>query len=196
VFDKIQVSWTAPHNGHTPITSFLVEIRQQDGLTFSTTSLCDGADATTMSNKYCQVDIGTLRSDPFLLDWGEVVGARVSAINIKGESLKSDVGEGGTIADIPPAPINLASTAVTSASVIGLSWEAAPTFSGLPVLDYGISYDKGLGDGSIYILEERITQTTFTYTSVVQGITYTFYVQARSEFSYSEYSTSVSILAA
>lgn len=77
------------------------------------------------------------------------------------------MGEGGTIAAIPATPINLVSTDATSASIIGLEWDIPNIDTGLPVLDYGVSYDKGLGDGSIYMLEERIVGKSYTYTQVV-----------------------------
>jgi hypothetical protein len=50
---------------------------------------------------------------------------------------------GGIIADAPDIPVSFTSTAATSASLISLSWSQGPTYYGLPVVDYGISYDEG-----------------------------------------------------
>lgn len=108
----------------------------------------------------------------------------------------SIVGSGGVIAGPPDIPINFQSTAATSASLIVLTWTQGPTYYGSPVIDYGISYDLGLGDGSKNLIEAGITDTTYSLTNVVKGTTYTFHVQARSDYSYSEYSTSLSVLAA
>lgn len=102
------------------------------------------------------------------------VYVRFSASNIKGTSVTSPVGSGGIIADSPDVPISFASTAATSASLIALSWSAGPTWYGLDVQDYAISYDKGLGDGSTYLLESGIIETTYTFAPVVQGTSYVF----------------------
>ena len=103
---------------------------------------------------------------------------------------------GGIIADAPDIPVSFTSTAATSASLISLSWSQGPTYYGLPVVDYGISYDEGQGDSTVTLLAAGITDTTYSYSQVTQGTTYVFYIQARSEFSYSEYSTPISVLAA
>jgi hypothetical protein len=43
---------------------------------------------------------------------------------------------------LPDAPLNLADdTAVTSASVIGLTWTEGVTDGGTSIIDYAISYD-------------------------------------------------------
>jgi hypothetical protein len=130
------------------------------------------------------------------LVWGDTVYAKVSATNVKGTSLVSLVGSGGNVADSPDIPISFASTASTSATLIGLSWSPGPTWYGLDVQDYAVSYDKGLGDGSVHLLEDGIIETAYTFTPVVQGNTYVFYIQSRSDYGFSSYSDPISIVAA
>lgn len=60
---------------------------------------------------------------PYHLTWGSSVFAKVMAINIKGNSLDSDEGNGAVILTVPDAPIELLDLKmITSSSQIGLSW--------------------------------------------------------------------------
>ncbi len=101
-----------------------------------------------------------LIASPYTLPWGSAVYAKVSATNIKGTSPSSNVSSGGIIQNIPDTPTNFANFAgSTSATTIGLIWLPGQTYYGAPVLDYQISYDQGLGDGSIVVLEINILTT-------------------------------------
>lgn len=146
----IVVSWLEPSNGYSEITSYTIKLRQSDEITYTEAAECDGTEALIVSQRQCSIPITTLRAAPYSLEWGTIVYAQVSATNIKGASTASNAGSGagGVIADAPDIPISFQSTALTSASVIGLSWSPGPTFYGLPVLDYALSYDNGLGDNS------------------------------------------------
>ena len=107
------------------------------------------------------------------------------------------MGSGGTIAQSPDIPINFAQNPVqTSATSIGLQWNAGLTYYGYPIIDYAVSWDEGKGDGSIVLLEMGLTETQTTRSNVVKGTTYTFYVQARSEYGFSAYSDAIAVLAA
>jgi len=48
-----------------------------------------------------------LRTDPYNLPWGSEIYAKVTAINIYGESLSSSEGNGAVILTYPDPPINL-----------------------------------------------------------------------------------------
>ncbi len=53
--------------------------------------------------------------------WGTSIYVKVSAINIKGESVVSLAGNGATIVRVPDAPVMLANVpTITSATTIGL----------------------------------------------------------------------------
>lgn len=72
--------------------------------------------------------------------------AKVYAINFYGESIGSDAGNGGTILYAPSAPVGLAmDSAVTTASVIGLTWNNGISTGGSPIIDYRIAYDQSFG---------------------------------------------------
>lgn len=54
-----------------------------------------------------------------------------------GESEPSDEGNGAVILEIPDKPINLADeVSITTAYVIGITWEDGNSYGGTPIIDY------------------------------------------------------------
>jgi hypothetical protein len=87
-----------------------------------------------------------LTSSPYLLTLGDSVFAKVVAINFYGESISSDAGNGGTILSVPSSPVGLANNvAVTTATVVGLTWNNGISTGGSPIIDYRVSYDQSTG---------------------------------------------------
>ena len=69
--NTILISWNEPVNyGSTPITSYTVQIRHTDEISFSTTSECNAALPEVRDAHSCTVLISTLVSEPFSLAWG------------------------------------------------------------------------------------------------------------------------------
>jgi hypothetical protein len=65
------------------------------------------------------------------------------AINYYGESAESDSGNGAVILLVPDAPINLFdNVSVTTAFIIGFTWEDGIKTGGMPVEDYRILWDQ------------------------------------------------------
>lgn len=90
----------------------------------------------------CTVPLSALTASPYDLLLGDSVYAKIVAINFYGESVDSDAGNGATILLVPSAPVNIQDdTGVTSATVIGLTWDNGVSTGGSPILDYRISYD-------------------------------------------------------
>jgi len=83
-----------------------------------------------------------LRSDPFNIEWGSSIHAKVRATNIVGSSDYSAVGNGAIILTVPDAPVNLANVVtITSATQVGLTWSPGVNEGGTPLLDYRITFD-------------------------------------------------------
>jgi len=84
---------------------------------------------------------------------------------------------------------------VTTAYKIGLNW-AAPVFNGgSPLIDYSIWFDNASGS-TFTQLVSGLTSLSYTASSLTPGLTYQFKVQARNLYGFSEFSSTVSILAA
>jgi hypothetical protein len=118
VGDKVQIDWTIPYDGSTPITGYIITIRHQDGITYTEeTANCNGLDLTIITDHQCAVLISDLIKAPYHLPWGSSIFAKVIAINSIGNSAVSDAGNGAVILTNPDAPTDLANVpAITTSS--------------------------------------------------------------------------------
>jgi hypothetical protein len=83
--DSVTITWKTPNDGGSPITGFTVSIRESDGESFTVdAAYCDVSTALT-----CTVPVSTLRAEPYSLEWGSSVYAKVVATNAYGDSLAS-----------------------------------------------------------------------------------------------------------
>jgi hypothetical protein len=79
---------------------------------------------------------------PYNLPWGSSIYVIIVAVNIKGNSVVSEVGFGGVILSIPDAPINLVNVAsLTTATSIGLTWTNGTSNGGSAIIDYRVSFN-------------------------------------------------------
>jgi len=105
------ISWLAPFDQGSPLTSYKVEIRQSDNVTYSLElTNCDASQSKYLTDpdpKICLVPVTVLISAPFNLPWGSPVFAIVTAFNAYGSSLVSNPGSGGRIITYPDAPIQV-----------------------------------------------------------------------------------------
>ncbi len=78
---------------------------------------------------------------------------------------------------VTDAPINLANVAaITNGEQIGLAWTAGLADGGSPLIDYRISYDRGLGTGVFVELVSGLSTNTYTAIGLARGTTYKFVV--------------------
>jgi hypothetical protein len=59
----------------------VISIRGGNGFSYFTTADCDGSNALIRAAQKCLVPFTTLRTQPFSLQWGAEVYAKVVAIN-------------------------------------------------------------------------------------------------------------------
>ncbi|MEU7975103.1 fibronectin type III domain-containing protein [Micromonospora sp. NPDC049089] len=150
------VSWTAPDNNGSPITSYLITpIR--DGVTQPTLTF----DASTTSR--------TLTG----LTAGSSYAFRVAAVNAFGTGAASPPSAAVVPYTVPGAPTNTSATAGTNAARV--SW-TAPANGGSPITGYTVTpYLNGVAQ------TPRVfsgTATTQIVTGLAAGATYTFRVAA------------------
>jgi hypothetical protein len=93
----IDISWTALYNGGSEILSYHIVLRQFDGSTYYESAECDGTDATVISTLTCSISVYTFIDNPYNLQWGASIYAKVKATNIVGTSDYSTPGNGGVI---------------------------------------------------------------------------------------------------
>lgn len=108
VADQVKIAWTQPYSGGVGIviTAYTIKIKTKTGL-FITTADCDGLDPQVLLDNFCFVDVVTLSAPAFGLELGDLVVAKVSAVNSQGSSPWSVPNvEGALIETIPLAPLS------------------------------------------------------------------------------------------
>jgi hypothetical protein len=153
VTNQVMVSWPDHSTNGSPITAYKVFILEHDGVTYTQETVdCIGTDADVIANRVCYIYLDTLIVAPYSLVLNEEIWAMVIATNVYGDSPYSPPGNDGLIKLIPDAPVNLVNDpTLTSASSIRFTYEEGASNGGLPVIDYSIYYDQGLGT---YVLLE------------------------------------------
>jgi hypothetical protein len=196
IADNVIIDWVAPSDSGSTITSYRITLQQSDAVFSQDMVNCDGTVASIVSAQQCTVPISVLTSAPYSLSFGNSIFAKVVAINYYGESLESDSGNGAIVVLVPDSPIVLAdNTDVTTAYVIGFTWQDGLSSGGSPVIDYRISYDQSTG---VYqYLDSGITDKNYqTQVVLTPGSTYNFKVEARNSVGYSLASAELTILCA
>jgi hypothetical protein len=136
----VTITWVAPDNGGSPITSYTIYIKKADGTFITQLEHCDGSDTTIRDSTTCVVPSIILHEDPFLHPWASHIYAKVVATNIYGDSGESVEGNDAIIYAVPDKPVSLAEDySQRSASTLGLTWVDGEDPGGLPVLDFRVT---------------------------------------------------------
>lgn len=70
----VTISWTAPYNGGTAITSYLIEISNALSTTWNTElTYCSGSSSTVISALQCTIPMSTLTAAPFSYTFDQLV---------------------------------------------------------------------------------------------------------------------------
>ena len=139
---QVEISWTAPFDQGSAITGYKVVIALSDAVTFSE-EITD-CDMSSDPSTSCVIPVQSLKAQPYSLNWGTDVYAKVTAINTYGVSAESDAGNGATIITNPDAPTTLAEDySQRTATSLTITWVEGPTNGGSQVLDFVISSASG-----------------------------------------------------
>jgi hypothetical protein len=168
----VELTWNLPFEQGSPIQGYHVYIRSIDPLAFSMElAHCDGAQEVIRDGRYCSIPTATLMSPPFSLQWGDEIWAKVIAYNEYGMSEESDAGNGATIYTYPDAPIDLREiVASRTSSSTEIQWDDGASDGGSPIIDYRISWDRGLDEWEYLV--SGVIYETYTATGLDFGTTY------------------------
>ncbi len=140
----MRVAWSVVADNGSQISSYLITIKGVDG-NFYTTSACNGADATIIANRHCDIPMSTLTALPFALLQNTLIVAKVQATNEVGSGLISDPNiSGATIALVPhkpPTPPTMLTQSSTSISVTMPSVTPTET-GGSTILSYHLEFKE------------------------------------------------------
>jgi len=111
------ITWASPAAHGSPVTAFLIEVRDRVASGWAAASACDGSDAAILAALECQIPMLTLTAPPYSYTLADLIVVRVSAYNAKGWGLTSaDNTAGGLATAVPaqaPAPARASETAPT-----------------------------------------------------------------------------------
>ena len=165
---RLALSWTAPSNGGSAITSYTVEYT------------ASGVSAQTVST-------GTSATSYNLdgLTNGTLYSVRVRAVNVIGAGGYNDAVPSGTPATVPGAPTSLAGT-IGNASV-ALSWTAPADNGGAAITNYTVEYTPSGGSAATV----TATSSPYTLTGLTNGTTYSIRVAAYNSAGRGAYTTAI-----
>jgi hypothetical protein len=192
-----EICWTEPYDRGSPIFAYKIYIKTVTNTYEQQLDHCDGSDPAIVVASCCTIPLTVFKAAPYNLFNGDHIYAKVTAINLYGESVASQVGDGASLLVVPDAPVNLKNNAaVTDSTKIGITWSNGSSTGGAPILDYEVVYEKE-GDADWISLSTTVTTTSYqTTVELVGGENYLFKVRTRNSVGYSQYSTSVTIRAA
>jgi hypothetical protein len=159
------LDWTtSAYNGGSPLTNFRVELSRDGGVTW--TSARGGTSTSTRA-----IVSGAAPGTEYLL--------RVAAINAAGASSYL-TGSVTTTAVTPGAPLNLASSSVTSTS-LSLTWNLPASNGGAAITDYKVEFSSNGGTTWNTIVHDPSAVRSFNVTGLAKGKSYQFRVSAVNE---------------
>ena len=155
---SVQLLWTKPFSGGTPITDYIIEHRA--GTTGTWTTFNDGTSTTTSATV-----TGLTNGTEYYF--------RVSAANIVG------TGDPSVLASDIPRPRPGAPTGLTATlgnNMVSLSWTAPAGVNGIGITQNIVEYRPANGQWKSVFLED--VTTTYTVTGLTNGTVYQFRVSA------------------
>lgn len=132
----------------------------------------------------CTINLANLRFPPLSMEYGQVVQAKVSAINEYGTSPSSDVGGEAILSTIPDKPYGISEDeSQRTSDEIRLTWNAPDFTGGIEVLDYRIQMREGIKPWEQY--GSNVQGTATTISGLTPGTSYQFMLEARNNVGYS-----------
>ena len=149
---SVTLSWTAPSDGGSPITGYMV-------------TASPGGATATKSSSYTQAIITGLAN-------GTSYTFTVVATNAIGSSSASSASASATPSTVPGAPTSLAASELVVSGRVPITWSAPANNGGSAITGYTITISGG------GISRSPITQvgTSYTYTGLTNGTEYTISV--------------------
>ena len=162
----VTITWIAPSDRGSVITSYKIEIADKTGTTWSTDASCDGTATTVINNLKCVVPMSTLTAAPFSYVFDDVVTVRVSAANFYGFGALSPTTD-STGAKIRVVPSQMAAPTENSASTdvtVTMDWIAlsGSNAGNSEVIAYSLYWDNRVSTGEATIELTDALVTTFT----------------------------------
>jgi hypothetical protein len=87
----VKIAWVEPSDLRAAaVTAYRIKIKDSTGVYREDTINCNGATDQVRQQRYCLVHMIRLRADPYLLNYANLIQAKVQALNVNGWSEDSD----------------------------------------------------------------------------------------------------------
>ena len=156
--EQVLLTWTAPENGGSAITSYVVDYSANDGATWAsvTTSSSPSHTVTGLQNGYSYI-------------------FRVTAQNAAGAGSVSDDSQAVTPRTVPSTPAAPTAEARNASALV--SW-SAPSDGGSAITDYEVQFSFNNGSSWTTFSDSVSTDNSTTVTGLTNGTKYVFRVRA------------------
>jgi hypothetical protein len=199
---KVRISWTAPDNRGSPLTSYTVLIQSSAGPFLADSTNCDASVQPLIT--HCDIPLGHLQDAAFTgLAQGTLVVAKVTATNAFGTSPESDLNVAGarieTVPHQPTSPPTRGAQTHETQIQLQLTALTGDQTGGSAILSYVILWDQGLGGAFAPVVgdtSDNLLTTVVISAGVSSGQTYKFKYLGRNAHGDGPPSDEVAILAA
>ena len=190
---NVVLSWSYPDDRGDPITRYTILILSSDGDFREDLANCDGASATIISARSCEIPMSSLTSTPFSLGFDALVQVKAYAINDYGNSTASNLNTGGARIRAKPNQMSAPYFASRTESSINVTFAAqSGTQSGnSDITSYTLYWDSG--STTTFTTLQDSTQTWFYKDGLAAKTDYKFYVTSTNIYGTSTPSTTSTI---
>ncbi len=197
----VKVTWTAPSDNSEAIDSYLIEIANKAGTTWTADPSCDGSDSATIAALSCIIPMNTLTAAPYSYVLQDLIVVRASAHNVINWSTVSASNTAGALARTVPTQMAAPTRdSATTSSQIVVDWTSLTTDTDIgysAITSYALLWDKGSSTWE-YLTGHTSNSTDLTFnvsSGLTPGGTYQFMVSAKNIYGYGANSTVLSTTA-
>lgn len=178
----VKFTWTeSKYNGGSKILYYLVEIKDAQGTYHGQDASKQFYCTATEVVSSCSVKYSKLNTAPLNIQWGSVVEARVSAVNLAGPSKTQALSSGtDTLKVAPNAVQSIVQQLPRSKYDMTVEWAPLSTLAergGYDEVTYSLYMSTGDAN-SFELVESGIVENSYMVRTVELGTTYTFRVEA------------------
>jgi hypothetical protein len=198
---NVKIQWTAPADlpGDNSIeTTYEIEVQDYNSNYQSELTHCNGNDQNIIDNTECTIPMSAFLAEPFLLQVGDSINARVRAV-YDTEPGSYGLGSGASVQTVPSPMTDPRRASGTTTEAIVVEWDQLlyPNTGGSEILSYSLESKTTTGSWTTLTgLTQDQTNTYLSVSVVESGETSLFFrIRARNKYGFGEYSSIVAIKA-
>lgn len=167
---NVKIAWFQPADGSDPITKYSIEIMYKgQNVGEESASYCDGSQLATRT---CIIPLSVLTASPFNYVFDDIVRVRATSTNSFGTGQWSTISTTGAKIRQVPSQMAMPFMVSRTKATMTIRWVGltAPATGNSDVLSHNLYWDNGLGDTSIELLDDLVTEISLT--GLTGGVVY------------------------